>query len=98
MTTKISYQQVVARLEENGLPFGELALQNGVTIIVSQHGGRIFGPFLSKESASIFWSNDVFAGPDTFKAFLDSGSWNIGGDRMWIAPEIQYHVPDRNGR
>jgi hypothetical protein len=96
VTTKISYQRIVARLEENDLPFGELALQNGVTIIVSKHGGRIFGPFLSKQSESIFWANDVFAGPDTFKVFLDSGSWNIGGDRMWIAPEIQYHVPDRD--
>lgn len=96
MTTKISYQQIVARLEENDLPFGELALQNGVTIILSQHGGRTFGPFLSKESESIFWANDVFARPETFKAFLRSGSWNIGGDRMWIAPEIQYHVPDRS--
>jgi hypothetical protein len=96
VTTKISYQQVVTRLEENDLPFGELALQNGVTIILSQHGGRIFGPFLSKEGESIFWTSDVFAGPDKFRAFLDSGSWNIGGDRMWIAPEIQYHVPDRN--
>mgnify|MGYP001042487827 FL=1 len=94
--TKISYGQVVARLEENNLPFGELALQNGVTILVSQYGGRIFGPFLSKDGESIFWTNDVFAAPDTFKAFLGSGNWNIGGDRMWIAPEIQYHVPDRS--
>ena len=96
MNPKISYQQVVARLEENNLPFGELTLQNDVTIIVSRHGGRIFGPFLSKDSESIFWTHDAFAKPDTFKEFLRSGNWNIGGDRMWIAPEIQYHVPDRN--
>lgn len=96
MNSKITYQQVVARLEENDLPFGQLALQHDVTIILSQRGGRIFGPFLSKESESIFWTNDAFAELDTFRAFLGSGSWNIGGDRMWIAPEIQYHVPDRS--
>ena len=96
MNSKITYQQVTARLGENNLPFGELSLQNGVTIIVSQRGGRIFGPFLSKDSESIFWTNDAFARPDTFKEFLRSGNWNIGGDRMWIAPEIQYHVPDRS--
>ncbi|MGD8791407.1 MAG: hypothetical protein PVF47_02555, partial [Anaerolineae bacterium] len=52
--------------------------------------------FLSKESESIFWTSDAFVDSESFKAFLDSGSWNIGGDRIWIAPEIQYHVPDRN--
>jgi hypothetical protein len=93
---KITYQQVVTRLEENNLPFGELTLQNGVTIVISQHGGRIFGPFLSEDSDSIFWTNDALAQPDAFQEFLRSGSWNIGGDRMWIAPEIQYHVPDRD--
>ena len=66
------------------------------SVIISQHGGRIFGPFLSKDSESIFWTSDAFARPDTFKEFLSSGSWNIGGDRIWIAPEIQYHVPDRS--
>ena len=96
MNPKISYQQVVARLEENNLPFGELTLQNDVTIIVSRHGGRIFGPFLSKDSESIFWTHDAFAKPDTFKEFLRSGNWNIGGDRIWISPEIQYHVRDRS--
>jgi hypothetical protein len=96
MNSKVTYQQVVARLEENNLPFGELMLQNDVTIILSQHGGRIFGPFLTKDSESIFWTNDALARPDTFKEFLRSGDWNIGGDRMWIAPEIQYHVPDRS--
>jgi hypothetical protein len=93
---KITYRQVVARLEENGLPFAEIALQNDVTIVLSQHGGRIFGPFLSKEGESLFWTNEAFAQRGMFKEFLDSGNWNIGGDRIWIAPEIQYHVPDRN--
>jgi hypothetical protein len=93
---KITYQQIVDRLEENELAFGELELQDGVTLIISQHGGRVFGPFLSQESESIFWTNDAFADPDAFQEFLGTGNWNIGGDRMWIAPEIQYHVPDRN--
>ena len=96
MRTKITYHQVVARLDENDLSYGVLTLQNDVSIIISRHGGRIFGPFLSRDSESIFWTNAAFARPDTFKEFLGSGNWNIGGDRMWIAPEIQYHVPDRN--
>jgi len=96
VSDRVTYHEVLARLEENEIPYGALGLQNDVSIIISQRGGRIFGPFLSKESESIFWTNDAFARPDTFKELLRSGNWNIGGDRMWIAPEIQYHVPDRS--
>ncbi len=96
MSCKITYKQIADRLEENGLRYQVLTLQNDVSVIISQYGGRIFGPFLSKSGESIFWANDAFAAPDTFQAFLRAGNWNIGGDRMWIAPEIQYHVPDRS--
>lgn len=95
MSHKITYRQVIKRLKENGLPYAALTLQNDVSIIISQRGGRIFGPFLSQESESIFWINSVFAQLDSFKEFLNSGDWNLGGDRIWIAPEIQYSVRDR---
>ena len=100
MSQRITYRQVIDRLEGNDLPYGTLTLQNGVTIVVSQRGGRIFGPFLAQDdgpdSESIFWINDVFADPDAFQEFLDSGDWNLGGSRIWIAPVIQYHVRDRD--
>lgn len=96
MNNEITFQQVVGRLEENQIPYGLIDLQEGVTIVISQRGGRIFGPFLTVDSGSIFWTNSAFAEAGAFKAFLRSGSWNLGGDRIWIAPEIQYHVPDRN--
>ena len=77
MSQRITYRQVIDRLEGNDLPYGTLTLQNGVTIVVSQRGGRIFGPFLAQDdgpnSESIFWINDVFADPDAFQEFLDSG-------------------------
>ncbi len=95
MNNRITYRQVIRRLEENGLTYAVLTLQNDVSIIIVQRGGRIFGPFLSPDSESIFWLNSAFARPDSFKEFLHSGDWNLGGDRMWIAPEIQYSVPDR---
>ncbi|HEY63537.1 MAG TPA: hypothetical protein G4O02_03100 [Caldilineae bacterium] len=91
----ITYSQVIARLTESDIPHGVLALQNGVRVIISQRGGRILGPFLGEEGESIFWINPAFAAPDAFQAFLDSGDWNLGGERIWIAPEIQYHVRDR---
>jgi len=96
MNNKITYRQVLSRLEENNLFHGPLTLHNGVTIIISQRGGRIFGPFLSPDSESIFWMNGVFAHSDSFREFLNSGDWNLGGERIWIGPEIQYNIQNRN--
>ena len=95
MTHKITYRQVIARLEENDLPYGVLRLQNDVSIIISQRGGRIFGPFLSQGSESVFWINGAFAWPDSFEEILNTGDWNLGGERIWIAPEIQYTIQER---
>jgi hypothetical protein len=66
-----------------------------VRIVISQYGGRVFGPFLSPASESIFWTNRAFATPAAFEAWMTAGQSNLGGERLWIAPEIQYNVRDR---
>jgi hypothetical protein len=95
MTDRITRQVVLARLEENQIPYGLLDLQAGWSAVISQRGGRILGPFPSPVSEGLFWINDAWADSDAFRRFLDSGNWNLGGDRVWIAPEIQYSVRDR---
>jgi hypothetical protein len=95
MDNKISYRTLISRLEENNLPYGVLPLQNGIRAVITQRGGRIY-PFLDEESPCLFWVNSAFVEPKAFKDFLDSGHWNLGGDRIWIAPEVQYSISDRN--
>ena len=92
---KVTHDQVLERLEENNLPYGVLPLQNGLSIVITQRGGRILGPYLSQKSEGFFWMSDVWSRPESFREFLKSGNWNLGGDRVWIAPEIQYGVRDR---
>ena len=95
MSRGVSYNQVVARLDENSLSYGTVTLQNDMKIVISQRGGRIFGPFLPGRGESALWINSAFARSPSFKGFLSSGNWNLGGERVFIAPEIQYCVVDR---
>lgn len=95
MNHRITFQQVVDRLQENDLPHTILQLQNEARLVISERGGRIFGPFLSEAGESILWMNGAFAKADTFQAFLAAGDWNFGGERVRIGPELQYAVPDR---
>jgi hypothetical protein len=96
MTSPITAQQVLQRLDENHIHHATLPLQNDVFVILSERGGRVFGPFLSSKGESIFWMNEAFAEADAFHAFLASGDWNQGGERIWVSPEIQYSVGDRS--
>lgn len=95
MNNHITYRQVVDRLAENGIPYGVLALQDGISVVIAQRGGRVFGPFLSETGESIYWTHESFSDAGAFRATIASGAWNVGGERIWIAPEIQYHVRDR---
>jgi hypothetical protein len=96
MNNKITFPPIIDALEKNNQPFALLPLQNGISLIITQYGARILGPFLSNTAESIFWVNQALARPDSFKEFLNSGDWNLGGERVWIAPEVQYLVRDRS--
>ena len=95
MSKGMTREQIIARLDENDLDYATLPLQDGASLVISRRGGRIFGPFLSDEGESALWVNEAFGQADAFADFLASGAWNLGGSRIWIAPEIQYGVRDR---
>ncbi len=92
----VTFQDVVARFEENNLDYVVLPLQGEAVIVISKYGGRILGPFPSKSEGSIYWINPVFADKDGFKQMIETKDLMIGGERIWIAPEIQYNIPDRS--
>ena len=95
MDNRITDRQILDRFQESGIPFGVCELQNGATIIISERGGHIFGPFPKPGAESILWTNQILGDADAFASALEAGEWNLGGERIWIAPEIQFHIRDR---
>ena len=79
MNHRVTYRQVMDRLEESNLPHAVISLENDVRIIISQRGGRVFGPFVGQDGESIFLINGSCANPDSFKEFLNPGDWNLEG-------------------
>ena len=94
MGVNISINEVQARFDENNLKYKILNLTDDFSIVVTQFGGRILGPFRREGGRSLTWLNNNFISKRHFKDFLLSGNWNIGGERIWIAPEYQYYVKD----
>ncbi|MEI8199632.1 MAG: DUF6786 family protein [Eubacteriales bacterium] len=95
MNNRITLCNVKKRLEEQAFDYEVLMLQDDFSILCSGRGGRIFGPFESEDSESVFWVNKAFRYSEAFAGFIRDEEWNMGGDRIWIAPEIPFFVKDR---
>ena len=91
----MNLKTILDRMGEAGFPCRRMPLQDGSSLLITQRGGRIFGPFLNAEDEGLFWTSPALNSREAFSVFLAGGSWNIGGDRIWIAPEIQFSVADR---
>jgi len=96
METRITYRQVIDRLQESHLTHTTLSLPGGARIVITERGGRILGPFLTVDGTSMMWLSESFAAAEAFQAFLDAEDWNLGGERVRVGPELQYSVPDRS--
>lgn len=92
----ICRQDVERRLTEAGLHWHRLDLDGDWSVIVSAYGGRIYGPFAGAKEESANWIPEAFTSEAGFAHFLRSNPWNVGGERIWIGPEIRYMIPDRS--
>lgn len=93
MPTQTDY---ITLLETVQAPYHIIALADDATLIVTQRGARVIGIFPSAASENLLWTNPAaFASPSNWQTFTGAGNWNLGGERIWIAPEIQYNVQDR---
>ena len=72
-----------------------LPLQNGMAALLTQRGARVLGLFTSPDSENLLWTHSATSEAVQLQAFIGAGNWNLGGERCWIAPELQYNVRDR---
>jgi hypothetical protein len=89
-----TFDQVTGSLAARALRHEVVMLEGEMRLVVVERGGRLMGPFLP-DGRSISWINPLLADAESTGRFLQSGDWNMGGDRIWIAPEVQYLATDR---
>lgn len=95
MSTLAHYEQVLSAVGED---YRILPLQGSASLLITRRGARVLGVFPSPDAENLLWTSRAFDSVDSFRAFTtrtDGWSWNLGGDRCWVAPEINYNVQDR---
>ena len=68
---------------------------DGTNVLVLPYGGRILGLFAPDDDSNFLWTNPALSSVSTAQEFYQSTEWhNSGGDRTWLAPEIDFFFPD----
>ena len=71
-----------------------LAFRDGTRLLVLAHGGRLLGVFAAGSEENFYWTNPALDSVASAKAFFAGASWhNSGGDRTWLAPEVDVFLP-----
>jgi hypothetical protein len=68
---------------------------DGSTVLVLPYGGRILGLFAPSRDQNFLWTHPALGSLESARAFYESGVWhNSGGDRTWLAPEVDLFFPN----
>ncbi|GGD93447.1 DUF6786 family protein [Paenibacillus nasutitermitis] len=65
----------------------------GAVIVALERGGRILGIYPDEELENAAWTNPILADTGASRRLFGlENHWNAGGERVWLSPELEYHV------
>ena len=68
---------------------------DGTTVLILPHGGRVLGLFAPHSEENFYWTHPALASAESAAKFYQSSEWhNSGGDRTWLAPEVDFFFPN----
>lgn len=89
-----SREQLQETLHAVGMNPVQLTGAAGQSLLVLPYGGRVLGLFPPASSRNFLWTNPALAGVQSANELYDGEKWhNSGGDRTWLAPELDYFFP-----
>jgi len=72
-----------------------LTMSDGSRLLLLPYGARVLGLYAAESPENFFWTNPAFERAETARALFARDGWhNTGGDRTWIAPELDVFFTD----
>jgi hypothetical protein len=87
-------QDLIATLKAVGKSTELYQTEDGTQVLILPYGGRILGVFAPGSEENFLWTNSVLSSVASARAYYASDDWhNSGGDRTWLAPELDFFFP-----
>jgi hypothetical protein len=98
-TPALSKRVLLEVLAAAGKPAHVVTNQDGTEVVLLPYGGRVLGLFAKGSEENFYWTHPALRTVATAKAFYAGNDWhNSGGDRTWLAPEVDVFLPDYPSR
>lgn len=82
-----------------GKPTRQVLNPDGTEVVLLPYGGRVLGLFARGSQENFYWTHPALGAVETARAFYASADWhNSGGDRTWLAPEVDVFLPNYPAR
>lgn len=96
-----SQRALVEVLNAVGKPPRRIVTPDGTTVVLLPYGGRVLGLYAPGSDENFYWTHPALLSAEAARAFYGGTGWhNSGGDRTWLAPEVDVflpHYPSRDG-
>lgn len=87
-------KKLISVLKKAGKPTRVFESADGTRVLILPHGGRVLGLFAPQSEENFYWTHPALEFVGTACAFYESNRWhNSGGDRTWLAPEVDLFFP-----
>jgi hypothetical protein len=68
---------------------------DGSSVLILPHGGRLLGLFPPESDENFYWTHAALESAASTAKFYAGPQWhNSGGERTWLAPEVDFFFPD----
>jgi hypothetical protein len=86
---------LIDNLKQAGKVPVPLAFPDGSRLLALPESGRMLGLFMPGTEENVLWTNPALATAESATAYFTRSGWpNPGGDRTWLAPEIELFIGD----
>ena len=91
----LSRDKLIEVLKAVGKPPRLVENPDGTKVLLLPYGGRVLGLYAPGSEQNFYWTHPALNSVDAARAFYESKAWhNSGGDRTWLAPEVDIFLPD----
>ncbi len=89
---------LIDNLKQAGKAPAVLDAPDGGRLLILPEYGRVLGLYAGESQENFFWTNPALVNAESATAYFRGDGWrNPGGDRTWLAPEIELFIGDLAG-